>query len=373
MPSNFRPFGHIAIALAVMLGSAANAQNFATDPNGDGARVAITAPEGVCGATIITQSATQNIVSLNSVACPSDNDSYFRAFNMGTFPDGFNACSVQFGVETATGPGGVQPIVVNVYASTGAAFPGGTLALVGTANVSLPDQVATVVNTPLTAAIPPGAEMVVEVFAADTANSSTFFIGSNPDGQTGASYLQSAGCGAPTPVDTGALGFPNMHVVMNVIGDPVASEADLAITMVAGSTAPVVLGSTVNFTLEVSNAGPADATGVVVTDTLPSGLSFVSSTCAATAAGQVVTWNVGALANGASTSCSLSARVLTVGALTNTATVTATNADSVTANNSASAAVTGVAPIAADSLSIWSWLALLLGTLLIAGIAIRRS
>ena len=45
-----------------------------------------------------------------------------------------------------------------------------------------------------------------------------FFIGSNPDPETGPSYLSAADCGIPDPTPTGDLGFPDMHIVMNVNG-----------------------------------------------------------------------------------------------------------------------------------------------------------
>ena len=50
-------------------------------------------------------------------------------------------------------------------------------------------------------------------------------------------------------------------------------EADLQISKEA-STNPALVGETLTYTLEVMNHGPNDATGVVITDTLPNELSF---------------------------------------------------------------------------------------------------
>ena len=50
------------------------------------------------------------------------------------------------------------------------------------------------------------------------------------------------------------------------------------------SVTQIVPGSQVPYTLTVTNTGPVDATDVVVTDPLPVGLSFVSSTPICTAA-----------------------------------------------------------------------------------------
>ncbi len=55
-----------------------------------------------------------------------------------------------------------------------------------------------------------------------------------------------------------------------------APQIDLSLTKGAVPTT-VVVGQNVTFTLNLANAGPSDATGVVVQDLLPSGISFVSS------------------------------------------------------------------------------------------------
>lgn len=80
---------------------------------------------------------------------------------------------------------------------------------------------------------------------------------------------------------------------------------DLQIVKLA--QAQVVAGSTFTATLNYRNSGPATATGVIVQDTLPAGISFVSASPApSSVAGQVLTWNIGTLAPAAtSTTISL--------------------------------------------------------------------
>src|SRR2546430_3952290 len=107
-----------------------------------------------------------------------------------------------------------------------------------------------------------------------------------------------------------------------------------------------MVGSNIDFTITVTNAGPSNATGVQVTDQLPVGLTFVSaSSNADTYKRGMGVWEIGGRALGGSATLTITATVTTTGALTNTATKTAENeTDPNAANNSASASINGPAP-----------------------------
>jgi uncharacterized repeat protein (TIGR01451 family) len=107
---------------------------------------------------------------------------------------------------------------------------------------------------------------------------------------------------------------------------------------------PVAAGTQLTYALEVTNNGPDDSPGAVVTDTLPVGVSFVSSPdgCTETAPGSgVVTCAIVSLANGASQSFTLVTAVapdLVYNAggpttVTNSATVIGIGLDPDTSNN----------------------------------------
>jgi len=82
------------------------------------------------------------------------------------------------------------------------------------------------------------------------------------------------------------------------------------------------VGQTVRYSLLVNNAGPDDATNLVVADELPAGLIFVGATASSGSynanTGQ---WSVGSLAKGASATLSLDATVDTTESTTNIAQV----------------------------------------------------
>ncbi|MGA4843654.1 hypothetical protein [Streptomyces sp. G45] len=69
----------------------------------------------------------------------------------------------------------------------------------------------------------------------------------------------------------------------------VTARADAAVTKEGVGPGPVRPGEEFDYRVTVHDHGPSDTTGVTVTDTLPTGLTFVSSADGCTAAGQTVT------------------------------------------------------------------------------------
>jgi uncharacterized repeat protein (TIGR01451 family) len=115
----------------------------------------------------------------------------------------------------------------------------------------------------------------------------------------------------------------------------VLRPADLA---VAKTGAPAVLaGAPLTYTLTVTNHGPFDATGVVLTDTLPGSATFLSASPECSHGGGVtVTCNVSDLANQATAVFTVTVTAPGVGGtITNTVTVTGDGPDDVLSNNTA--------------------------------------
>ena len=89
------------------------------------------------------------------------------------------------------------------------------------------------------------------------------------------------------------------------------------------STTTVPVGATVTYSLAVSNAGPDDATGVVVEDTLPPGVTFVEQTGGdGTLSADGSTWTVGSVPAGDSATVTFTATVDSAGTHTNVAEIT---------------------------------------------------
>jgi uncharacterized repeat protein (TIGR01451 family) len=119
-------------------------------------------------------------------------------------------------------------------------------------------------------------------------------------------------------------------------------SVDLSVVKTSSSLVPSV-GTTVQFTIVVTNNSTQNATNVSVDETLQSGFSYVSST---TSTGTFNTttgiWTIGTLASGASETMTITAAVVTGGIYTNTAIVSATEPDLETANNSSTVVLTPI-------------------------------
>jgi len=91
---------------------------------------------------------------------------------------------------------------------------------------------------------------------------------------------------------------------------PVTPVIDLAIDKSANREL-LRPGDSLSYTLDIVNNGPSDATGVVITDTLPgTGVTYVgASQTPASQAGRELTFNVGNLASGATASVTVNVRV----------------------------------------------------------------
>jgi len=125
-----------------------------------------------------------------------------------------------------------------------------------------------------------------------------------------------------------------------------ANSADMAVVKTATPN-PVTDGTPLTYSLAVTNNGPASATDVTVTDTLPSVVTYLSSNTtqgSCSEAGGTVTCLLGTMANAGTATITILTVPNTPGVVTNTATVTADQTDPNVANDTSSQTETILAP-----------------------------
>jgi uncharacterized repeat protein (TIGR01451 family) len=127
----------------------------------------------------------------------------------------------------------------------------------------------------------------------------------------------------------------------------IVKYANLAVTKV-DSVDPIYVGQQTTYTMTVKNLGPINsATGTALTDTLPSGMVFVSATATQGSlvtppvdSGGIVTANLGTLALNATATVTVTVKATQAGTLVNTATVSSSEVDSNTSNNTVTQSTT---------------------------------
>ena len=128
----------------------------------------------------------------------------------------------------------------------------------------------------------------------------------------------------------------------------VVALADLSISKTVSDN-DAQAGASLVYTVTVTNDGPSPAVDVVVEDTLPAGVTFVSGTGpngeTLSETGGVVTYDAGTIASGANFTLTINATIdpTATGNLINSATVSSSTLDDTT-NNNAAAATTAVDP-----------------------------
>jgi hypothetical protein len=192
-------------------------------------------PSSVLSQQTITQSTNPTSVVAGSVSCNAaglhTDNSYYRGMTLSTFPaltlPQFMVQQVTIGVEQATSTGGTQPVTLNIWKATANPISGGANPpgnnQVATQPVTVSDQSLTLL--PMTLTTQPVLLVASDVLAVELftpsgqAAGNSFFIGSNAAGQSGPSYIKAASCGLATIGDLAGIGFPNMHIVMSVLGN----------------------------------------------------------------------------------------------------------------------------------------------------------
>ncbi len=139
-----------------------------------------------------------------------------------------------------------------------------------------------------------------------------------------------------------------------------AKSPNLTIAKSANPTT-VNPGGTVTYTVTITNTGDGDATDTVMTDTLPTGFTFVDG------GDSTKSWSLGTLAAGASTTLTYAVKVgsdVKAGVYTNTAVVAANGVDPVSATAQVTVKVPQVLGLATTGVGLRDYMIFMIGLIL---------
>lgn len=170
----------------------------------------------------------------------------------------------------------------------------------------------------------------------------TIGTGSHFANTISSAYLDN-GAGIEWPNVTIAPGVPLTVTYLWSFG----TAADLGVGLIA-SPNPVNVGATLTYQALVANSGPGAATNVVLTDTLPGSVSFVSASSTSGSCSNVggtITCSLAPIAPGESNLVTIVVQPNTAGSISNTVAVSGSQADVNLVNNASTFFVMAVAAI----------------------------
>jgi uncharacterized repeat protein (TIGR01451 family)/uncharacterized delta-60 repeat protein len=174
------------------------------------------------------------------------------------------------------------------------------------------------------------------------ATSLTNLIGSNPNGLWSLYVYDDTTLGSGGIYNGWSLNISTLNIVTPTVD------------LVAGLTAsanPSIVNSNLTYTITLTNSGPSTATGVLLTNVLPAGITNAVTTSttqgswAANASGQLVC-NIGTLAKDATVTATVVINPTVLGSITNTITAVANETEANPLNNTATVVTTITTPTA---------------------------
>jgi hypothetical protein len=239
---------------------------------------------GVYAQEILSHSVSQEPDG-SGIACRTDPDQipgtgdegisdniFYRAYTPADFgySGDFDAMGISF-IAIFSDAGGSNPTVTNSVRlfTSDQTFPAGTLTEIASQDftVTAADdgvQYDVMFDTPVT--VSATTELIVAVDVAATPpppDHYDFAIGQNDAGENDPSYLSSEGCGLIAPGTFAGIGFPDNHIILNLIGDTNLSTNDFALSQVSVYPNPAsdVLNISTPASIELDKAILFDALG----------------------------------------------------------------------------------------------------------------
>lgn len=191
----------------------------------------------------LSQTTSTMLEAATSIACPAETtgtaaNNYYRVFDLTAYgiTTDLEVTQVSFQVEHCNQLSGSNGATVAVRIGTYAGTPGETLTLAdmtilaSNPNVMVPEVIEDLgpppttpggtVNAPISATIPAGSKLLVEVDAPDGNTSYELYMGTNNDGEMGFGYILAPRCGVNVPTNISSVTDPPrpVNLLLTVTG-----------------------------------------------------------------------------------------------------------------------------------------------------------
>jgi hypothetical protein len=193
---------------------------------------AVTTPDGPVGpmTRTLSQTNSQALKALNSIACGNSTsgttraNNYYRVFDLAAagITTAFTVSKVSFQIEHCDRISGNTGCTVAVRVGTYNGTPGATLVnanmtiLASNPTVNIPEVIENpgpppttpggTVDAAISATIPAGQKLLVQVDAPDGNNVYSFYMGTNDGGETAPGYILATDCSITTPTSISTVG-----------------------------------------------------------------------------------------------------------------------------------------------------------------------
>lgn len=203
----------------------------------------------------LTQSTSNVPVAGGGIACNVGGDNtFYRVYDLPAlgYSQAMNLEAIKFSVQESGTP---LNVVVNAYTLSGSLL-NENLTLLGSTTVPITTDPLTDYSADMGGLAVPAGSVLVVSYSVPSNFTFVFNPGANPAGQSGPSYISTNDCGIPQPTDLAAIGFPSVHVILDVeLSNPSAAAGTLVMDsgLASGSVFPV--GTTVVSYTATSAAG----------------------------------------------------------------------------------------------------------------------
>jgi hypothetical protein len=196
----------------------------------------------------LSQTTSSTLEAEASIACPATvsgtaANNYYRVFDLAAhgITTDFEVTQVSFQVEHCNHLTSDVGCPVTVRVGTYDGTPDATLSasamsiLASNSNVTIPEVIEMngstpggTVNAPITATVPAGSKLLVEVDAPDGNTTYSFYMGANKGGESGFGYILAPKCNTTVPTNIsavedpdgpgGPMPFKQVHLLLTVTG-----------------------------------------------------------------------------------------------------------------------------------------------------------